>query len=294
MATSALRIGTIFPQTELGGDVGAVRAYGEKVRELGYEHIGVYDHVLGADPEIHKPWAGPYDVSTTFHEPFVLFGFLAAVADVELVSEVFILPQRQTALVAKQAAEVDLLTKGRFRLGVGVGWNEVEYEALGKDFHNRGKRLDEQVEIMRALWNEPVVTFEGTYERITGAGLAPRPIQRPIPVWFGGRSQAAYERIGRIGDGWFPMGGPGEKLDLAKAAVDAAALAAGRDPKAIGMEGQLPWSLDADKLQRGAQRWRESGATHVSVNTMACGFTTVDEHLDALEQAAATLGVHKR
>ncbi len=293
MAASALRIGTIFPQTELGGDVGAVRAYGEKVNELGFTHIGVYDHVLGADPEIHKPWMGPYDVNTTFHEPFVLFGFLAAVADVELVSEVFILPQRQTALVAKQAIEVDLLTKGRFRLGVGVGWNEVEYEALDKEFHNRGKRLDEQVEIMRALWNEPVVTFDGTYEKITGAGLAPRPIQRPIPVWFGGRSRAAYERIGRTGDGWFPMTPPGEKLARAKLTIDAAAVAAGRDPKSIGMEGQVPWSADPDKLQRDVQRWHEGGATHVSVNTMAQGFTNVDEHLAALEQAASALGVRQ-
>ncbi len=293
MSSVTPRIGTIFPQTELGGDVGAVRAYGEKVHELGFAHIGVYDHVLGADPEIHKPWTGPYDVNTTFHEPFVLFGFLAAVADVELVSEVFILPQRQTALVAKQAVEVDLLTNGRFRLGVGVGWNEVEYEALGKEFHNRGKRLDEQVALMRALWNEPVVTFEGTYERVTGAGLAPRPLQRPIPVWFGGRSPAAYERIGRTGDGWFPMTPPGEKLDRARSTIEAAAVAAGRDPMSIGMEGQAPWSGDAEKLKRDVQRWVDAGATHVSVNTMAAGFTTVDQHLNALEQAASALGVHR-
>ena len=286
-----MRIGVIFPQTEIGGDVGAVRAYGERVSELGFAHIGVYDHVLGADTEVHKPWAGPYDLNSTFHEPFVLFGFLAAITDMELVSEVFILPQRQTVLVAKQAAEVDLLTKGRLRLGVGSGWNTVEYEALGKDFHTRGRRLDEQVALMRALWNEPSVTFAGTYEQVTGAGIAPRPIQRPIPVWFGGRSGAAYERIGRIGDGWFPMLPIGEKLDRARATIEAAATAAGRDPTVIGMEPQVSWSPDTDKFHRQVTGWEDAGATHLAVNTMGAGFANVDEHLRALETAAQVLGV---
>ena len=183
-----MRIGVVFPQTELGGDVGAVRAYGEAVDELGFAHILAYDHVVGADPTVHAPWTGPYDVHTTFHEPFVMFGYLAAVTSLELVTGIIILPQRQTVLVAKQAAEVDLLTEGRFRLGVGVGWNAVEYEALGKDFSDRGRRYDEQVEVMRRLWTEEAVTHDGPYERITAAGLAPLPVQRPIPVWFGGQS----------------------------------------------------------------------------------------------------------
>ena len=287
-----MRIGAIFPQTELGGDAGAVRAYGERVAELGFTHIAIYDHVLGADPAVHQGWRGPYELKTTFHEPFVVFGFLAAVADVELVTEVIILPQRQTALVAKQAAEIDLLTNGRFRLGVGVGWNAVEYEALGKDFHDRGRRLDEQVALMRRLWSEDSVSHTGTYETVTGAGLAPHPIQRPIPVWFGGSSTAAYERAGRTGDGWFPMMPPDERLEAAKAIVVGAAVEAGRDPSMIGMEGRVSWGAGGvDTVVEHAQRWRASGATHLSVNTMGSGLATVEDHLDALSRAAEGLGL---
>ena len=290
-----MRIGAIFPQTELGGDVGAVRAYGEGVAGLGFAHIGIYDHVVGADPEVHKPWSGPYELKTTFHEPFVVFGFLAAVADVELVTEVIILPQRQTALVAKQAAEIDLLTKGRVRLGVGVGWNTVEYEALGKNFHDRGRRLDEQVAVMRRLWSEASVTHDGRYEKVTGAGIAPRPIQQPIPVWFGGRSPVAYKRAGRVGDGWFPMVPPGPQLDEAKAIVDGAAREAGRDPSAIGMEGRANWAPGgAETLVQQSQSWRAAGATHFAVNTMGAGFATVDDHLRALGVAAESLGLSRR
>src|SRR5579862_265047 len=159
-----MKTGVVFPQTEIGADAGAVRAYAQRVEELGFTHLLAYDHVLGADPVVHADWDGPYDVSTTFHEPLVLFGYLAALTSLELVTGVVILPQRQTALVAKQAAEVDLLTGGRFRLGVGLGWNAVEYEALGKEFGNRGARLAEQVTLLRRLWTEPSVTFEGEYE----------------------------------------------------------------------------------------------------------------------------------
>src|SRR5881227_36065 len=186
-----MQIGVVFPQTEIGAAVEGVRAYGLRVEELGFAHVLVYDHVLGADPEVHKPWNGPYNVHTTFHEPFVMFGYLAAITSMELVTGIIILPQRQTALVAKQAAEVDLLTEGRFRLGVGLGWNAVEYEALGETFTNRGKRSEEQVEVMRKLWTEPSVTFNGKYHTVTGAGLAPLPVQRPIPVWFGAASARA-------------------------------------------------------------------------------------------------------
>src|SRR3990170_4428887 len=157
-----MQIGVVFPQTEIGASVADVRRYGVGVEEFGFAHLLAYDHVLGADPETHAPWRGPYDVHTTFHEPFVLFGYLAAVTALELVTGIVILPQRQTALVAKQAAEVDLLTRGRFRLGVGLGWNPVEYEALGKDFSNRGRRIEEQVALLRRLWTEQTVTHEGT------------------------------------------------------------------------------------------------------------------------------------
>ncbi len=180
-----MRIGVVFPQTEIGPDAGAVRRYAQGVEALGYTHILAYDHVVGADPEMHAPWTGPYDVHTQFHEPMVLFGYLAAVTTLELVTGIIILPQRQTVLAAKQAAEVDLLTGGRFRFGVGLGWNPVEYEALGKDFSSRGRRMDEQVALLRRLWTEPTVTFDGTFDRVTGAGLAPLPVQRPIPLWMG-------------------------------------------------------------------------------------------------------------
>src|SRR5665213_373832 len=159
----AMRIGVVFPQTEIGADVGAVRAYAERVEELGFTHVLVYDHVVGADAAVHAPWTGPYDVHTAFHEPMVLFGYLAAVTSLELVTGIIILPQRQTVLAAKQAAEVDLLTGGRFRFGVGLGWNAVEYEALGKDFSKRGRRMEEQISLLRRLWTEQTVTFEGTY-----------------------------------------------------------------------------------------------------------------------------------
>ncbi|MEE6178281.1 LLM class F420-dependent oxidoreductase [Mycobacterium sp. 050134] len=251
-----MRIGVVFPQTELGGDPGVVRAYGQRVEELGFTHILAFDHVVGADPRVHQGWRGPYDIDTTFHEPFVMFGFLAAVTTVELVTGVIILSQRQSALVAKQAAEVDLLTGGRFRLGIGLGWNAVEYEALGEDFSNRGRRSEEQVDLMRKLWTERSVTFNGRYQSVTGAGLAPLPIQRPIPVWIGAGSDRAYERAGRLADGWFPMMAPGPGLDHAREVVRSAA----------------------------------AGSTHLSVNTMNAGLSNVDDHLAALEHFAGLLG----
>src|SRR5687768_14762170 len=229
-----MRVGVVFPQTELGGDAGAARAYAEAVEGLGYRHLLVYDHVLGADPEVHKGWSGPYDVHTTFHEPFVFFGFLAAVTSaLELVTGIIILPQRQTALVAKQAAEVDLLSGGRLRLGVGVGWNAVEYEALGKDFHDRGARSEEQIALLRALWTAPAITFDGRWERVVEAGLNPLPVQRPIPLWIGGYAEATLRRVGRLGDGWFPWREPTDAMRAAVERLRGYARAAGRDPAAI-------------------------------------------------------------
>ncbi|HZE15406.1 MAG TPA: TIGR03619 family F420-dependent LLM class oxidoreductase, partial [Mycobacterium sp.] len=178
-----MRIGVVFPQTEIGADAGAVHAYAERVEELGFSHLLAYDHVVGADPHVHVGWDGPYDLYSTFHEPLVTFGYLAAItSSLELVTGIVILPQRQAVLVAKQAAEVDLLSGGRLRLGVGLGWNAVEYEALGEDFSNRGRRCEEQVDVLRTLWTQQTVTYHGKYHQITGAGLAPLPIQRPIPV----------------------------------------------------------------------------------------------------------------
>lgn len=285
-----MQIGVVFPQTEIGAAVEGVRAYGLRVEQLGFAHVLAYDHVLGADPEVHAPWTGPYNVHTTFHEPFVLFGYLAAVTALELVTGIIILPQRQTALVAKQAAEVDLLTNGRFRLGVGLGWNAVEYEALGQRFTNRGVRMDEQIALLRRLWTEPTVTHDGEFERVTGAGLAPLPVQRPVPIWIGARSRRAYERAGRLADGWFPMMPPGPKLDEARAVVEQAARDAGQDPSALGMEGRVSWTeAGVGKVVDHVGRWRDAGATHVSINTMNAGLGSLDGHLEALATTAEAL-----
>jgi probable F420-dependent oxidoreductase len=288
-----MRIGVVFPQTELGGDASAVRAYGQRVEELGFSHLLAYDHVVGANPEVHTGWSGPYDIHTTFHEPLVMFGYLAAVTTtLELVTGVIILPQRQAVLVAKQAAEVDLLSEGRLRLGVGLGWNAVEYEALGEDFTNRGRRLGEQIEVLRRLWTERSVTFEGKHHQVTGAGLAPLPVQRPIPVWIGAASRPALERAGRLADGWFPMMSPvPPQLDEAREIVAQSAIAAGRDPSTIGMEGRVNWRGDQQQVADELARWSAAGATHASVNTMGAGLRTVDEHLAALAAVAETVPV---
>jgi probable F420-dependent oxidoreductase len=282
-----MRVGVVFPQTEIGADAGAVRAYAEQVEALSFTHVLAYDHVVGADPSVHTGWAGPYDVDTTFHEPLVMFGYLAGVtATLELVTGVIILPQRQTALVAKQAAEVDLLSNGRLRLGVGIGWNAVEYEALGEDFTTRGKRSEEQIEVMRSLWTQRSVTFGGRFHQVTGAGLAPLPVQRPIPVWIGAASARGYERAGRLADGWFPMMAPGPGLEAAQSIVERAAVEAGRDPAAIGMEGRVDWRGERDQLINEVAKWADAGASHVSINTMGAGLETVDDHLAALAAIA--------
>ena len=284
-----MQIGVVFPQTEMGPGGGAVRSYGQRVEELGFRHVLAYDHVLGADRAVHQGWDRPYDSATTFHEPLVMFGFLAALTSLELVTGIIILPQRQTALVAKQAAEVDLLSGGRLRLGVGLGWNYVEYEALGQDFATRGRRIEEQVALMRRLWTEPSLSHSGAFDRITGAGIAPLPVQRPIPVWFGAQSAPAYRRAGRLADGWFPQVQPGPELDQARAVVSQAATEAGRDPATLGMEGRITWRGDAGELAGQAARWQDAGASHVSVNTMGAGLVTLDDHLAALAEAARVL-----
>lgn len=290
--TSQMKIGVVFPQTEIGSSAGAVRAYGEGTLELGFNHVLAYDHVLGADPAVHEGWKGPYDVETTFHEPLVLFGYLAAVTSLELVTGIIILPQRQTALVAKQAAEVDILSEGRFRLGIGLGWNAVEYEALGKSFSDRGRRVEEQVGLLRRLWTESSVTHQGLYERVTGAGLAPLPRQRPIPIWFGAQSDPALRRAGRLADGWFPQASPGAALERARALVAEGASAAGRDPSELGMEGRISWGKDGiEHLLDQAGSWREAGASHLSLNTMGAGLQSVEEHLSVLAECAAALGL---
>ncbi|GLP77354.1 hypothetical protein TUM20983_44640 [Mycobacterium antarcticum] len=282
--------GVVLPQTELGSDVGALRRYALAVQELGFTHVMAYDHVVGADPTVHASQYG-YDVDTTFHEPLVTFGFLAALTEFELFTGVIILPQRQTVLVAKQAAEVDLLSGGRLRLGVGVGWNKVEYDALGQEFSLRGRRIEEQIVLLRRLWTERSVTFDGEFDTVSASGISPLPIQRPIPIWIGAQVPAGYRRAGRLADGWFPEFGPGPELDAALEIITAAADSAGRDPAAIGMLGRIDVLAGQDLAVRAVQYWRTAGASHIAFNTMDAGLRSIDEHIDTLAVLAQRCSV---
>lgn len=281
-----MRLGVVFPQTEIGTDPGAIRAFAVAAEALGYDHILAYDHVLGANPASRPGWLPPYTYRDPFHEPFVLFGYLAAsTANVELVTGVIILPQRQTALVAKQTAALDVLSGGRFRLGVGLGWNPVEYEALGQNFRDRGARCEEQIEVMRLLWTRELVNYEGRWHKIRDAGLNPLPVQRPIPVWFGGSDERALKRAARLGDGWFPLFRPDARCRSAIEKIRFHVEAAGRDPAAFGIEGRVTLA-DASPEQwlEEIRAWNRLGATHVSANTMKAGFTSPDEHIAAIRR----------
>jgi probable F420-dependent oxidoreductase len=288
--TGSMEIGVVFPQTELGGDRGAVRGYGQAASDLGYAHLAAYDHVLGGDTAVHGDLGGPYDIHTTFHEPLLLFAYLAGFTRLRFATSILIGPQRQTALLAKQAAELDLLCGGQFRLGLGLGWNRVEYEALGQPFEHRGALLEEQVGVLRQLWTQERVTVDSRFHHITAAGLAPLPIQRPIPIWLGAFAPAALRRVGRIADGWFPMARPGGGLDEALQIVGAAAREAGRDPATIAFEGRVNYIPgEPDKMVAHAQSWRNAGASSLSVNTMGAGCAGVEDHIAAITELAALL-----
>jgi probable F420-dependent oxidoreductase len=287
---SAMRLGAVFPQSEIGSNPADIRAWAQAVEELGYQHLLAYDHVLGAGTDTRPGWRG-YTSDTAFHEVFVLFGYLAAVTtELELVTGVVILPQRQTALVAKQAAEVDVLSQGRLRLGVGVGWNPVEYEALGESFTDRGRRSVEQIEVMRALWADSKVTYEGRWHRVDNAGINPLPPRGHIPVWLGGTADVLLRRVGEIGDGWFPQGPPDDGSRAALDVIRRSAEAAGRDADKIGIEPRL--SLGQVEQAQWAEYvagWAGIGATHLCVNTMGLGLTSADQHISALREAMAII-----
>jgi probable F420-dependent oxidoreductase len=283
-------IGVVFPQTEVGNDRGAVRAIGEAVADLGFTHLAAYDHVLGADTSVHGELGGPYTIADPFREPLTMFAYLSAITDLSFATSILIGPQRQTALLAKQAAELDLLSGGRFRLGLGVGWNKVEYDVLGMPFDRRGALLEEQVAVLRELWSHPRVNFDGEFHHIRAAGIAPLPVQRPIPIWIGGHAPAALRRVGRVADGWFPQFRPQGGLEEALEIIRETAADAGRDMSAFGFEGRLDYAVrDPDKIAEHARRWREAGATHLSVITMHAGLATVDDHIGALRELAELL-----
>ena len=286
-----MRIGVTFPQLEMGADPAGVREYAQAAEDLGYTHLLAYDHVVGADTKNRPDWRGPYTAQSLFHEPFVLFGYLAGIVrQMELVTNIIILPQRQTVLVAKQSAEVDVLNGGRFRLGVGLGWNEVEYQALGETFRNRGRRIEEQVTVLRALFSEEAVTFHGRWHQIEAAGLNPLPVRKSIPIWMGGSSDAALRRIARIADGWFPQAPPEDARDAVER-IRGYVREAGRDPDAFGIEARLNIAgKTPDQWQREVEAWREIGAGYIGVNTMRAGYEGPHEHIGALLRVKEAIG----
>ena len=283
-----MHIGIVFPQTEFGGSASEVRAFAQEAEKLGFEHIAAYDHVLGANP--HRPggWHGPYDAASAFLEPFVLFSHMAAVTrTIGLTTGILILPQRQTALVAKQAATLDVLSGGRLRLGVGLGWNPVEYEALGEEFHNRGRRMEEQIAILRQLWTQPLVDWHGEWHTIPDAGINPLPVQQPIPIWFGGGAEAALRRAARLGDGWMTnQRTPSDAQPLLEF-LRRCLREAERSPETFGIDARLPYADGAPSawLQL-AEGWAAEGATHLTVNTLGAGFQTPSEHRLAMQRFA--------
>ena len=285
-----MKIGAVYPQIELRGEPSAIHRIGTAVESLGFDYLLTYDHVLGATHEGREPrLTGPYTDRDPFHDPLVMFAYLAAITQrIELVTGILILPQRQTALVARQVADVDLLSAGRVRLGVGIGWNHVEYQALGQDFKTRGRREEEQVELLRKLWTEPLVTFQGQFDHIDRACINPRPTRR-IPIWFGGYSEPAYRRAARLGDG-FIFTSASERVTEGWNQVEKHLLEAGRDVTQFGKE-MVVGRLDKTPQEFVARiEWcREWGFTHVALDTMGKGFTSAEAHIEFLSEVRQRL-----
>ena len=282
-----MQIGVVYPQIELRGDPTAVRRIGRAVEDLGFDHLLAYDHVLGAVHADRSPQlTGPYTERDPFHDPFVMFAHLAAITErIHFVTGILVLPQRQTALVARQATDVDLLSGGRLRLGVGVGWNPVEYEALGQDFHTRGARQEEQIELLRRLFTEPVVDFSGRFDRVDRAALMPKPA-RPIPIWLGGHGDVAFDRAARLADGFIFFGmGLDRSLEAWKGLRDRVRDLRGSVEGFAADYVALPRDGRAD-VESEVDAWRQAGGSHVSVVTMGLGLDSVDDHIDYLASVA--------
>lgn len=285
-----MEIGTVLPQLEIGDRPETLRAYVTRIEAAGYEHVLAYDHVVGVDPD-REGWSGPYDYQSQFHEPLTTFPYFAAhTEDLSFVTGILILPQRQTALVAKQAAQLDLLCDGRFRLGVGIGWNEPEYVTLDQDFSTRGRRIEEQVKVLRRLWTEELVEFDGEFHTIPEVGINPLPVQRPIPIWMGGTADPVKRRVGRLADGWLPQFQPGDEAEAELADVYEYAETAGRTPDDIGIHGRM-YAVpgEEDEWIDRANDWIELGADYLSISTMYQGLEG-HEHTDHVEHVAETLG----
>jgi probable F420-dependent oxidoreductase len=293
-----MKLGVTFPQNVIGGSPTIVRDFAQTAEGLGYSHIVAYDHVLGVNPEAYPDWRGPYTSKDLFHDPFTLFSYIAAITGrIELSPQIVILPQRQAVLVAKQAASLDVLSGGRLRLGIGIGWNKIEYLALGEDFHDRGKRSEEQIAVMRALWAEPHVVFEGKHHTIPDAGINPLPA-RPLEVWIGGGADATFDRIGRIGDGWLNIYVSTDQTRAALDKIRTSAIQAGRDPDKIGLDCWTGMgSGSPEDWRTELETWRTLGATHVTLNTIfnrghikAIKGSDVITHLKAIETYMAAVG----
>jgi probable F420-dependent oxidoreductase len=286
-----MKFGVVFPQTEFGHDPTALKEYAHTAEELGYSHILAYDHVLGANPQRLGGWKGPYTFDTTFLEVFVLFSYFTAITkSIEFATGILILPQRQTALVAKQAATLDVISGGRFRLGVGLGWNEVEYQSLNENFHNRGRRVEEQVVLLRKLWADPLVTFEGRWHHIPDAGINPLPLNRKIPIWFGGHHEHVLQRVARLGDGWMPNFPSAAQIAPQLDLLDKFLKEEGRSRKDIGVEARLHYK-DAANWDQSLKDWISVGATHITINTMGAGLDTAKKHIEAIKDAAKRVGL---
>ena len=283
-----MKIGVVYPQTELGGDPEAVHAIGAAAESLGYDHLLAYDHVLGATHDREPKLTGPYTELHPFHDPFVMFAYLAGITkSIEFTTGVLILPQRQTALVAKQAADLDLLSHQRLRLGVGIGWNYVEYDALGQDFAKRGARADERIGLLRRLWTEPVVTFDGQFDHIDRAGILPRP-KRTIPIWLGGVSEAAFRRSGRLADGHILMGSVDDARQ-AWARLQHYLGEAGRPSDGFGRELPVGGKKTPAETAEAIAQWREAGGTHASIVTMGKGLSSAQAHIDYIAEVRTRL-----
>lgn len=282
-------IGTVLPQLEIGSEPSTLADYATRVEAAGYEHLLAYDHVLGVNPD-RENWDGPYDYESQFHEPLTTYSYLAGqTEELTYVTGILILPQRQTALVAKQAAQVDRFTDGNFRMGVGVGWNAPEYVALGEEFSKRGQRMEEQVELLRKLWTQELVEFEGEFHEIPDAGINPLPVQQPIPLWMGGMAEPVKRRVARMADGWLPQFQPGEEAEEHLAELYAYAEAADRDPDDIGISGRM-YAIpgEEDEWVERAQAWQDLGADYLSLTAMYQGLEG-EEHAEHLEAVAGVL-----
>ncbi|HZS00345.1 MAG TPA: LLM class F420-dependent oxidoreductase [Chloroflexota bacterium] len=281
-----MKLGVVFPQTEIGNDPLVIRDYAQAAEALGYNHLLAFDHVVGGHPDrFQGQRPPPYTHESAFHEPFVLFGCLAAMTTrLELVVGVLVLPQRQTALVAKQAAEVQALSQGRLRLGVGIGWNFVEYETLGENFKSRGARIEEQIEVLRRLWSQDLVDYAGKYHTLHRVGINPRPPQ-PIPIWMGGTADVVLRRTARLADGWFPQAAPGPELDEMLQRLRRYVREAGRRPEDVGVEGRLSIAQTPEREWAATVgAWRAAGADYLCVNTMRAGLASPHAHIDAIRR----------